>query len=158
MLHTEFSRNTYLLELCLAHPRLKVLWAHAGAILPPAAVEEVMRACPNVHTELSARDPWRYINNPITGEDGSLLPAWRALVERYPDRFLVGSDPVWPVEQMDSWDEPDTGWQEYARFVGFHRQWLGRLPGDVAEKIRLRNACALFGITPPGAAPPAPGE
>jgi predicted TIM-barrel fold metal-dependent hydrolase len=144
LLHTEFSRNTYLLELCRAHPRLKVLWAHAGAILPPAAVDEVMAACPNVWTELAARDPWRFVNNPTTGEDGALLPEWRALLERYPDRFLVGSDPVWPVEQLDSWDEPDTGWQEYARFINFHRQWLGRLPPGLAGKIRLRNACTLF--------------
>jgi hypothetical protein len=147
LLHTEFSRNTYLLELCRAHPRLKVLWAHAGAILPPAAVDEVMAACPNVWTELAARDPWRFVNNPTTGEDGALLPDWRALLERYPDRFLVGSDPVWPVEQLDSWDEPDTGWQEYARFINFHRQWLDRLPPGLAGKIRLRNACTLFGGT-----------
>ena len=144
LLHTEFSRNTYLLELCRAHPRLKILWAHAGAILPPVAVDEVMAACPNVWTELAARDPWRFVNNPTTGEDGALLPEWRALLERYPDRFLVGSDPVWPVEQLDSWDEPDTGWQEYGRFINFHRQWLDRLPPGLAGKIRLRNACTLF--------------
>jgi hypothetical protein len=151
LLHTEFSRNTYLLELCRAHPRLKILWAHAGAILAPASVEEVMQACPNVSAELSARDPWRFVNNPVAAEDGALLPEWRALVERYPERFLVGSDPVWPVEQLDSWDEPDTGWQEYARFIAFHREWLGRLPPDIAEKIRLLNACTLFGKTCEGA-------
>ena len=151
LLHTEFSRNSYLLELCRSHPRLKVLWAHAGALLAPAAVGEVMQACPNVWTELSARDPWRYINNPISGDDGALLPEWRALVERYPERFLVGSDPVWPVEQLDSWDEPDTGWQEYARFISFHRKWLGKLPPDIAEKVRLLNAYDLFGKTHEGA-------
>ena len=64
-------------------------------------VDEVMQACPNVWTELSARDPWRYINNPVTGDDAALLPDWRSLLERHPDRFLVGSDPVWPVEQLD---------------------------------------------------------
>ena len=147
LLHTEFSRNTYLLELCRTHPGLKILWAHVGAILPALAVDKVMQACPNVWTELSARDPWRYVNNPITGDDGALLPEWRSLVERYPDRFLVGSDPVWPVEQLDSWDEPDTGWQEYARFIDFHRLWLDRLPADLAMKIRLLNAYALFGRT-----------
>ncbi len=152
LLHTEFSRNTYLLELCRAYPRLKVLWAHAGSILPPAAVDEVMQACPNVWTELSARDPWRFVNNPITGDDGALLPDWRRLVERHPDRFLVGSDPVWPVEQLDSWDEADTGWQEYVRFIDFHREWLGKLQRDVADKIRLRNACSLFGKTRQGGA------
>lgn len=149
LLHTEFSRNTYLLELCREHPRLKILWAHAGAILTPAAVAGVMDACPNVWVELSARDPWRYIDHPVTTDDRALLPAWLALVTRYPERFLVGSDPVWPVEQLDSWDEPDTGWQQYARFVEFHRDWLGKLPPDIGEKVRLLNACRLFGRTPP---------
>jgi hypothetical protein len=94
--------------------------------------------------ELSARDPWRFVNNPITDSDGKLLPAWRNLIERYPDRFMVGSDPVWPVEQLDSWDQPDTGWQQYQRFIEFHRRWLAQLPAAMEEKIRLINARTLF--------------
>jgi hypothetical protein len=145
LLHTEYSSPRQLTGLCLAQPELKIIWAHAGAILTPAQVDEVMAACPAVRVELSARDPWRYVDNPMTGRDGQLLPAWRRLIERYPDRFLVGSDPVWPVERLDSWDEADTGWQQYGRFVEFHRSWLQALPPELEEKLRLTNALRLFG-------------
>lgn len=144
MLHTEFSRNTYLLELCRAHPQTRILWAHAGAILAPDAVAEVLAACPNVRAELSARDPWRFVRHPITADDGTLLPDWEELIRRFPERFMVGSDPVWPVDAMDGWDRTDTGWEEYGRFIGFHRNWLGRLEPELARKLRLDNARRLF--------------
>ncbi len=145
LLHTEYSETRHLGALCRSHPELKIIWAHAGAVLTPGQVAEVMGSCPGVWTELSARDPWRYVNNPITGGDGRLLPEWRQLLESYPDRFLVGSDPVWPVERLDSWDQADTGWQQYGRFVGFHRAWLKALPPEMEEKLRLTNALRLFG-------------
>lgn len=144
MLHTEFSRPDPMLELCTRHPRTRIVWAHAGAILEPAAVEPVLAACDNVWAGLAARDPWRFVDNPITDPRGELLPAWRALLLRYPDRFMVGSDPVWPVDQLDRWDEADTGWQELGRFWDYHRGWLAQLPEDVALRIACRNAVALF--------------
>jgi predicted TIM-barrel fold metal-dependent hydrolase len=146
LVHTEFSRPRYLLELCQAHPETRLLWAHAGAILPPHEVARVLADCPNVWVEFSARDPWRYVASPIADEQGRLLPAWRDLVLAQPDRFMIGSDPVWPVEQLDGWDQPDTGWQELGRFLDFHRSWLADLPAAVAEQIRLTNALALFRV------------
>jgi len=144
MLHTEFSRPAMMLELCRRYPGSRILWAHAGSILAPPQVAQVLDACPNVWAGLAARDPWRFVNNPIADTDGRLLPDWHALLLRYPDRFMLGSDPVWPVEQMDQWDEPDTGWLELGRFWGFHRQWLRQLPEAVAHKIGCENAVALF--------------
>ena len=144
LLHTEFSREDYLMQLCRKHPETRILWAHAGALLKPDKVQRVLSECTNVWAELSARDPWRFVNNPVTSDDGKLLPEWRTLIERYQDRFMIGSDPVWPVDQMDRWDEPDTGWREYARFIEFHRRWLSTLEPATAEKIRWRNALAFF--------------
>ncbi|MBT8122261.1 MAG: amidohydrolase [Gammaproteobacteria bacterium] len=144
LLHTEFSRADRMQVLCTAHPRTRIVWAHAGAILPPAAVEAVLASCDNVMAGLAARDPWRFVNNPITDKQGKLLPAWRALLLRYPDRFMVGSDPVWPVDQLDRWDEADTGWQELGRFWAFHRNWLVDLPHNVAVRIACINAVDTF--------------
>ena len=144
MLHTEFSRPAMILELCSSYPDTRILWAHAGSILATTQVAEVLDTCGNVWAGLAARDPWRFVNNPITAADGRLLPDWRALLLRYPERFMLGSDPVWPVDQMDRWDEPDTGWQELGRFWGFHREWLQQLPQAVARKICCENAVALF--------------
>jgi hypothetical protein len=147
--HTEFSRADYMLGMCQSYPGVRFLWAHAGAILPPTEVERVMRACPNVWMELAARDPWRYVDHPITDAAGRLLPEWRALVLKYARRTVVGSDPVWPVERLDAWDEPDTGWREIGRFLGFHRRWLAELPADAAQAVRIGNARRLFGLESP---------
>lgn len=144
MLHTEFSRPDLLLELCARFPDTRILWAHAGAILPAVDVARVLAACDNVSADLAARDPWRFVNNPITDANGRLLPEWRALFIEYQDRLLLGSDPVWPVDQLDRWDEPDTGWQELDRFWGFHRSWLQQLPAATARKIGCENTVALF--------------
>lgn len=145
LLHTELSRADYLIDLCQAHPRTQILWAHAGAILPPEQVDQALQSCPNLWAELSARDPWRFVGNPVTDAEGALLPSWRALIERWPDRFMIGTDPVWPVEQLDSWDQADSGWDEYARFLAFHHRWLSQLDSGLAGKIRLHNALRLFG-------------
>jgi len=148
MIHTEFSRPNYMLAICERHPKSKIIWAHAGAVLRPEHVDEVMSKCSNVWSGMAARDPWRYESNQYTDESGELLPAWKALMIKYADRFLVGSDTVWPVEQLDSWDEPDTGWEQLGRFWGFHRSWLAQLPEDVAIKIKHDNAMKLFKVNP----------
>ncbi|MGD2136883.1 MAG: amidohydrolase family protein [Gammaproteobacteria bacterium] len=147
LLHTEFSRPDYVLALCSRYPDTRILWAHSGAILPAEDVARVFAECDNVRGGLGARDPWRFVNNPITDGAGVLLPAWRALLLRYPDRFMVGSDPVWPVERLDSWDAADTGWRELGRFWDFHRAWLRQLPEAVAGRIGCKNAVAFFGMS-----------
>lgn len=140
LVHTEFSRADYTLGLCQAHPDTRLLLAHAGAMLAPAEVRRILEGCPNVHIDLSARDPWRHRNNRMTGDDGLLLPDWRSLVVDHADRFMIGSDPVWPVERLNPWDEPDSGWHELPRFLAFHRRWLADLPPDKEAAIRLDNA------------------
>jgi hypothetical protein len=144
LLHTEFSRADYTLGLCRAHPKTRILWAHAGSMLKPAEIERVLDGCPNVQAELSARDPWRHRANPIVDGEGQLLAPWRDLVNRYYDRLMIGSDPVWPVDRLNPWDEPDTGWQELPRFLDFHRTWLATLPPEQADAIRWQNAQKFF--------------
>lgn len=148
MLHTDFASESWLVALCRRHAQTRFIWAHAGGILPPAAVDRALAACPNLWVDLSARDPWRHVRHPVADAQGRLLPEWRALLERWPQRFMVGSDPVWPVDQLDAWDRDDTGWQEYARFIDFHRRWLAELPDGLARRIAIDNARALFGVGP----------
>lgn len=149
LVHTEASRPDYLIGYCQANPETRFLWAHAGAILPPAQVARALDACPNLWVELSARDQWRYTANPITDESGRLLPEWDALVRAYATRFMIGSDAVWPVEQLDPWDEPDSGWEHVDQFLDFHRRWLAALPSGMAERIAMRNALEFFGTPSP---------
>lgn len=94
--------------------------------------------------DLSARDPWRFVSFPISGDDGRLLPAWEALVLRWPERFIIGSDAVWPVDRLDAWDRADTGWEHIGDFLAFHRRWASFLPEDVRRKVLLENAVRVF--------------
>ena len=144
LIHTEFSRAEPTLSICKANPENRIVLAHAGAALPPAEVRRVLEACSNVWMDLSARDPWRFLRFPISGEAGRLLPEWEALVVAYPDRFIVGSDAVWPVDRLDAWDRADTGWEHIGAFLDFHRRWTSFLPEEVRRKVLLDNAVALF--------------
>lgn len=144
MIHTEASSEKYFEPVCLKYPKARFLWAHAGGLLKADQVGRLMESCPNVWVEFSARDPWRYIYSHIVDDSGKLLPGWTALIRKYPSRFMTGSDPVWPVDNLHRWDEPDTGWQEIDRFLAFHRKWLNQLPPELAQKVRLENAQTLF--------------
>lgn len=144
LIHTEFSRAEPTLSICQANPDNRILLAHAGASLPPAEVRRVLEACSNVWMDLSARDPWRFVRFPIADDNGRLLPDWEALVLEYPDRFIVGSDAVWPVDRLDAWDRADTGWEHIGAFIDFHRRWASFLPPEVQRKVLLDNAVALF--------------
>ena len=64
---------------------------------------------------------------------GKLTPEWRALFERYPDRFLLGSD-TWVTER----------WASYGDIMAGYRAWLAQLPPKIAAQIAHGNARALF--------------
>jgi len=144
LVHTETSDHRYFLPLCRKYPAVRFQWAHAGGLLGPEQVGALMAACPNVWVDFSARDPMKYVLTPIVGEDGALLPGWLPLIKRYPQRFMIGTDPVWPIEDRNHWDEPDTGWDKLAELVRFHHRWLSRLPPDLARKLRVENARQFY--------------
>lgn len=115
------------LEILFRHdPKAKIIWAHTGFSTPPEQVEAYLQRHPTLWCELS----YRY---GITDLGGKLSPAWQRLFEKYPERFLVGSD---------TWI--DDRWDGYASIMGGYRQWLAQLPLDVAEQIAYRNADRLF--------------
>lgn len=144
LLHTESSDERFIIPVCQRHSGVRILWAHAGGIMKPASVENVLNKCPNIWVELSARDPWRY--NSLVDESGALPESWRNLFIKYPTRFMTGSDPVWNVTKTQRWDEPDEGWDHLHELITFHRQWLSNLPSEVEKRIRLTNAIEFFKV------------
>jgi hypothetical protein len=114
------------LELLFAHnPKARIIWAHTGFSTPAEKVAAYLDRYPALWCELS------YRAGITTG--GKLTPEWKRLFERYPDRFLLGSD-TWTSERWDS----------YAGIMADYRTWLAQLPQGVAEKIAFRNAEQLF--------------
>ena len=114
------------LEILFAHnPKARIVWAHTGFSTAPEKVAAYLDRYPALWCELS----YRY----GISSGGKLTAEWRRLFERYPDRFLLGSD-TWINERWDS----------YGSTMSDYRSWLAQLPRDVAEKIAFRNAERLF--------------
>ena len=115
------------LEILYRHnPGARVIWAHTGFSTEPGKVAAYLQRYPGLWGELSYRDG-------ITGADGQLSAAWRNLLERHPDRFLIGSD-TW-IDQR---------WASYGEIMDAYRHWLAQLPRAAAEQIAFRNAGRLF--------------
>ncbi len=108
-------------------PGLKVLWAHAGFNEPPEVIARMLDQYPNLSAELS------YRAEHIMGAD-DVEPEWKELLVRHADRFTIGSD---------TWE--NGRWATYKYLIEQHREWLGKLPEQVAIKIAYENASSLFG-------------
>jgi hypothetical protein len=114
-------------EILMRHnPRAKVIWAHTGFGLAGDRVSAMLAKYPKLWGELSYRSG-------IVDGSGKLTPEWRALFERYPDRFLLGSD-TWVPER----------WASYGEIMASYRGWLAQLSPAVAKQIAHGNARSLF--------------
>lgn len=143
-LHTNASSYEYMRRICTKHSKTRFIWAHAGG-LQADGVGKLLLHCDNVWVEFSARDHLKSVSGvPVAHANGTLGEGWLALMQRYPDKFMIGSDPIWPVTEIDSWHSADTGWQTVDEVYAYHRRWLKNLPAGLAEKVRYRNAIELF--------------
>ena len=124
------------MEQLLASDRLSTwVWAHTGwlPVADPSMVRRLFQAHPNLFCELSGRESIRqkYRGDPID-EGGVLKPTWKALLEEYPDRFVIGTDV-----------DPAT-LQTYAEEIGWWRGILTQLSPTTAAKLAHENAERLL--------------
>ncbi|OLB51970.1 MAG: hypothetical protein AUH99_06025 [Candidatus Rokubacteria bacterium 13_2_20CM_2_70_11] len=117
-----------------AHRKATLVLAHAGEG-PPRRVEGLLTRNPNLVVDLSGMHFQR--KPALASETGPLDPAWKALIEAFPDRFLMGVD-VWAPRLF----EPAM----LDRLFTWTRRVLGELRPDVAERVAYRNAAALFRV------------
>ena len=109
--------------------QVHMIWAQTG--IGGAQVERVdalLAGDPGLVCERSFRP------GPV-GSDKQLCPEWRALLLKYPKRFLAGSD---------TWVNPR--WEDYEGLMQAYRIWLGGLPTDVARKIAWDNGAGRYGL------------
>lgn len=109
-------------------PGLKIIWAHAGMTESAATVEAMMVRYATLYADTSYRE------TDILMSDGTIDGGWRQVLERFPERFMVGSD-TWVNGQ----------WDDYEHLISINRQWLSQFPRDIAEQIAYKNAERLFG-------------
>lgn len=115
------------------HPRTRFIWAHAGTsaeihrhqtqmdfLLP--TLTRLLATYPNLYVDLS----WSTLTPYLLDEQGRARPEWVALVERFPERFMLGSDVVGRFDKLG---------QELHSFDPF----LDALPVEVAHKVAKDN-------------------
>lgn len=109
---------------------LRLIWAHTGIGGPSVErVQALFERYPGLVGELSYRPG-------LVCGDGQLCPQWRALLQRFPQRFVIGSD-TWVNER----------WQQYVPLMQDYRRWLGGLPPELARAVAWDNAARLFGLS-----------
>jgi len=105
-------------------PDARVLWAHAG-FESPEVIAGVMQAYPGLWADLSFREEFAF--------QGTLDEQWRDLFERFPTRFMLGTDTYTPER-----------WFYVSEYSDWARGWLSGLPAEIAENIAYRNAETLL--------------
>lgn len=113
-----------------------VLWAHAGVTATPEQIDGLLAKWPKLSVELSLRDD--------VAPQGQLDPKWRALLLKYSERFMVGTD-TWTVGGSYTGNER---WDAYADIVGRIRGWLMQLPEDARVAIAYKNAERFLAALP----------
>lgn len=143
-LHHEIGTKAFGPEMIPEFERLldynkdvKYVWAHTG-YGSPAPVMKLMAAHSNLYADLSTRTPGHpFSSYPgfIANREGVIFPEWKQLFEKFPDRFMFGTDKgadvaFGPEERAETYLIVETA---------FFRKVLGQLPLDLAERIGYAN-------------------
>ncbi len=120
------------------HPHTRFIWAHAGTsaeihrhqtqldfLLP--TLTRMLEAYPNLFIDLS----WSMLTPYLLDEHGKPRPEWLALVKKYPERFMLGSDVVGRFNKLG---------EEMHSFAPF----LDALPEEIAQKVARDNFLAIL--------------
>ena len=133
------------LERALDHNRkTKIIWAHVGVSRRIEMEElliiagELLHAHPNLYVDIS----WLVFENYIRGDllskliNGGEKPVlyaemWAALIEKYSDRFMIGTDVV-------------GHWADYAKEISKYYRVLDTMRPETVKKICRDNILSLI--------------
>ena len=134
VIHYELTdqAETALDRALAAHRKSTIVLAHGGEG-PPGRLDRLLLRNPNLFVDLSGMHFQR--TPALASETGPLDPGWKALIEKMPDRFMIGVD-VWAARLF----EPAM----LDRLFTWTRRILGELKPDVAERVANRNAAKLY--------------
>lgn len=128
---------TQLYELFKRHPKTTIIWAHLGLgrIVHPvrdmAGLIERLLSRPelsHVYLDIS----WEEVAKYLEAKPDSLQTT-ADIINRYPDRFLFGTDEVAPAEQA-----------KYLKVYDLYAPLFAKLTPEASEKLRKGNYERLF--------------
>ena len=142
-IHTQFDGrfNDDILRLTNDFPNVKVILSHCLSRATTADFERLFSQRKNLYCELSSRGKIHYrlvgVTRPPPSvfDENGIAPQWLSLFNKFPDRFMVGSDAC-------------CGWfSSYSEMVDEIRtNLLPHLEPELMERLAYRNAVALFGL------------
>jgi hypothetical protein len=119
------------------HPNATIIWAHTGLgrVVRPiqnhaANLEKLLQdpELPNLYFDISWDEVAKYV---VASPEATKTIA--AMMERYPDRFLFGTDEVAPKTESD-----------YTRVFEIYRPFWNSLSSQTSEKVRKGNYERIF--------------
>lgn len=134
VIHYELTdqAETALDRALAAHRKSTVVLAHGGEG-PPGRLDRLLFRNPNLFVDLSGMHFQR--TPALATETGPMDPGWKALIERMPDRFMIGIDAyaarLFEPAMLD-------------RLFAWTRRVLGELRPDVAARVAHENAVKLY--------------
>jgi predicted TIM-barrel fold metal-dependent hydrolase len=115
-----------------AHRKSTIVLAHGGEG-PPGRLDRLLLRNPNLFIDLSGMHFQR--TPALASETGPIDRGWKALIEKAPDRFMMGVDAgaarLFEPEMLD-------------RLFIWTRRVLGELKPDVAARVAHGNAVKLY--------------
>lgn len=141
----------------LAHnPGAAIVWAHGGSdplgAMTPAAIGRLMDAHSNLFVSLrimGAQSPM--LNKAFAG--GDLDPAWREVLTRHADRFMIGTDSFFVAGSVRGVGPGVIFAERNIPKLQATVHFLSLLPADVRARIGRENAIRIYRLE----ARPTPG-
>ncbi len=124
-----------------ANPNTDFVWAHSGDATAPQ-VDSLLAKHPNLHADISCRNDlyprevrpgYDMDDQSIMDKERILKPSWQEVFERYPERFIFGTD-IGPPGRKEIIDQ----------VVDYYRDALNQLSPAVRYAIAWRNAAGLY--------------
>lgn len=123
-----------LLSFFQTHKHTQIIWAHCGLgryvtfddkYIP--LLDHLLETCPNVHVDIAWDEVAKYIV-----KNSQTIKDWNAIICKYPDRFLYGSDLIAPRDSR------------YVKTFNHYKPLLDTLPKAVAQAVVYGNAERIF--------------
>jgi predicted TIM-barrel fold metal-dependent hydrolase len=124
-------------NIFLRHPKTSIIWAHCGLgrIVHPVKsqlqmIESALSdpALNHVNIDLSWTEVAKYLT-----ESPESIESCAALLNKYPDRFIMGTDEVAPADQ-----------KSYLKIMDMYMPLLAKLQPETKEKLLKGNYERLF--------------
>jgi len=126
--------NIAAFERLLDHnPKARIVWVHAGWDLTGERTVALMRSLltkhPNLYMSVKSDKAGTPMTAPFLRGDG-LKPEWVAMLQAYPDRFVVGSDQFYSDPEI----------------IRTHRArvFVDSLPANIAHRIASENVKHIY--------------